>query len=255
MARETLDGDVKGQGSNPTGKYTIGRGDNLTKIALKQLGPNASNADIQAMIQKIAKENNISDVNRIQAGAQLRLPPNANMGPAPGSASPPTGAPSIDSSLAGAPSPGPALGPAPGSAPPGAMRGAAPPASFPVPDISTGGGMPGPGPTITPPTADQIKVSPAMPPMRPDDVEFIKQMKPEMLKVVAMQSEHPGYRKLAQQLLAQNQPPAAQRGGFSFTEDQVNPPAESSMYYPPQPSDQPPPGRRPRGFSFKNEPF
>lgn len=88
MARETMYGDTMGQGSDPTKKYTINRGDNLTKIAMKQLGPNASQSDIQTMIQRIAKENNIADVNRIQAGSQLHLPPNANMGPAPGSAPP-----------------------------------------------------------------------------------------------------------------------------------------------------------------------
>lgn len=171
-------GPPPGQG-NMTDSYTINRGDTLTRIASKRLPPNASPAELQAMIAQIAKENGIADPNRIQAGATLKMPPNAGMGPAPGSA--PPSAPPIDSSLAGAPSPMP-------SAPlsPTGMRGTAIPQSIPMPMPSTGGGM---GPSITPPTADQIKMS-SMP--------------------------APG--SLA---------PASQRGGFSFSESQVDPFADS----------------------------
>jgi hypothetical protein len=147
MARETMYGDTMGQGSDPTGKYTINRGDNLTKIAMKQLGPGASQSDIQTMVQKIAKENNIADVNRIQAGAQLKLPPNANMGPAPGSAPvpPPSGAP-------------PGLGP---NSEYGKM------VSAPLPDFASGmpgGASPSPTSNIVPPPPQATR------PYAPEDV-------------------------------------------------------------------------------------
>ena len=161
-------GPPPGQG-NPTGDYQIQRGDTLTRIASKRLPPNASPAELQAMIAQIAKENGISDPNRIQAGATLKMPPNAGMGPAPGSA--PPSAPPIDSSLAGAPSPMPSAPPPIPSAPlsPTGMRGTAIPQSIPVPMPSTGGGM---GPSITPPTADQIKMSPMPAPAPGNRVSF-----------------------------------------------------------------------------------
>lgn len=167
-------GPPPGQG-NMTDRYTINRGDTLTRIASKRLPPNASPAELQALIQQIAKENGISDPNRIQAGATLKMPPNAGMGPAPGSA---------PSQVAGAPSPMPSAPPPIPSAPlsPTGMRGTAIPQSIPMPMPSTGGGM---GPSITPPTADQIKMS---------------------------SMSAPG--SLA---------PASQRGGFSFSESQVEP--------------------------------
>lgn len=170
-----------GQG-NITDSYQVQRGDTLTKIASRRLPPGASPAELQAAIAQIAKENGISDPNRIQAGATLKMPPNAGMGPAPGSA--PPSAPPIDSSLAGAPSPMPSAPPPIPSAPlsPTGMRGTAIPQSIPMPMPSTGGGM---GPSITPPTADQIKMS---------------------------SMSAPG--SLA---------PASQRGGFSFSESQVEP--------------------------------
>lgn len=163
-------GPPPGQG-NMTDSYTINRGDTLTRIASKRLPPNASPAELQALIAQIAKDNGISDPNRIQAGANLKLPPNAGMGPAPGAA------PSAPSPMPSAP-----LSPT-------GMRGTATPSSIPMPMPSTGGGMPGPMPSITPPTADQIKISP-MPP--------------------------PG-----------SLTPASQRGGFSFNESQVNPFADN----------------------------
>lgn len=174
-------GPPPGQG-NPTGDYQVQRGDTLTKIASRRLPPGASPAELQAMIQRIAKENGIADINRIQAGANLKLPPNAGMGPAPGSA---PSAPPIDEALPGRPSNLPSAPPPvpPPSLSPTGMRGTAIPSSIPMPMPSTGGGMPGPMPSITPPTADQIKVSSA-----------------------------PG-----------SLPPASQRGGFSFPLEQVDP--------------------------------
>ena len=115
---------------DPSDKYTINRGDTLTKIASRHLGANANPKDIQAMIQRIAKENGIQDVNRIQAGASLRMPANAGMVP---TAPEPGAPPPFDESLAGAPRPGmplPSMPPAPMPSPttPPVARQISPPA-------------------------------------------------------------------------------------------------------------------------------
>jgi hypothetical protein len=212
-------GPAPGQG-NPSGDYQIQRGDTLTKIASKRLPPNSSPAELQAMIARIAKENGITDPNRISAGASLKLPPNTGMGPAPGAAP-------------GAPPPSPT-----------GMRGAEVPQSIPMPMPSTGGGMPGPmpaaggglpppspamlsspmGSAISQPTGAFAEMlgSPSAPPPAPapgpgsaapyqptpqdDSMAFLQQLKMKgdnsTLQIIATQSDNPEFRKYAQFLLS-----------------------------------------------------
>lgn len=54
--------------------YEIVKGDNLTKIAKRQLGEGASAHDVQVYIDDIAKQNHIKDKNLIYAGATIELP-------------------------------------------------------------------------------------------------------------------------------------------------------------------------------------
>lgn len=163
MARESMYGDVQekeqarfsgnapGQGQG----YQVQRGDNLTKIASRQLGAGASQADIEDLIARIAKDNQISDVNRIQAGANLRMPPPVAPSPAAPGSPPP-----IDASLAGLGGT-PDLGMAPPMPSPYMPRGGEIPQSFPVPP---GPGSPLPMPNISPPSPSDVRVSPNTPP-------------------------------------------------------------------------------------------
>lgn len=54
--------------------YKIARGDNLTHIAEKRLGDNASDRDVQNYINAIARHNHLKDKNLIYAGDTLELP-------------------------------------------------------------------------------------------------------------------------------------------------------------------------------------
>ena len=165
-------------GADPTSQYQIKRGDNLTKIASRQLPKGATPQQVQAMIDQIAKTNNISDPNRIQAGANLKMPPGMS-----NDAVAPPAPPPVDSALQGAgslpplPPPGtPADVPQPGlmspglsvsqpqmdqlMAPPaaGMPAGDVMPQSIPVPMPQTAGAMP-PDVSITPPTESEVKVT------------------------------------------------------------------------------------------------
>lgn len=58
----------------PETSYTIVKGDNLTKIAQRQLGSEASANDVQHYIDAIAQHNHIKNKNKIYADATIELP-------------------------------------------------------------------------------------------------------------------------------------------------------------------------------------
>ncbi|GEM_PF-1095658 len=55
-------------------EYTVRNGDTLTKIAQRQLGPDASPAEIHQYVKEIAKQNHLKNPNLILDGQKLQLP-------------------------------------------------------------------------------------------------------------------------------------------------------------------------------------
>jgi len=64
--------DLKPDGSAQP--YHVEKGDTLSDIARRQLGPNASIHDVYNQVNEIAKANHIADANKIRAGMDLQLP-------------------------------------------------------------------------------------------------------------------------------------------------------------------------------------